>query len=46
MKSFVRCTFGMVCGVIPGGCIVLQMIRVVARSGVLGYVCVTLALRK
>ena len=41
MKSLVSCTFGKVCGDIPGICIVLQMILVVALSGVLGYLFVT-----
>ena len=35
------CTFGKVCSDIPGVCIVLQMVLVVALSSVLGYVFVT-----
>ncbi|HOP18160.1 MAG: hypothetical protein KDI22_10890 [Gammaproteobacteria bacterium] len=46
MKSFVCCAFGKVCSDIPGVCIVLQMILVVALSGVLGYVFVTQELLK
>ena len=41
MKALLGCTFGKVCSDIPGICIVLQMILVVALSGVLGYVFVT-----
>jgi len=41
VKSFIGCTFGKVCSDIPGVCIVLQMILVVALSGVLGYTFVT-----
>ena len=41
MKSFLGCTLGKACGDIPGICIVLQMILVVALSVVLGYVFVT-----
>ena len=46
VKSFMSCTFGKVCSDIPGVCIVLQMILVVALSGVLGYVFVTQELLK
>lgn len=46
MKSFLSCTFGKVCNDIPGTCIVLQMILVVALSFVLGYVFVTQELLK
>ena len=46
MKSFLSCTFGRACSDIPGVCIVLQMILVVAISGVLGYVFVTQELMK
>ena len=46
MKSFVCCAIGKVCSDIPGVCIVLQMILVVALSGVLGYVFVTQELMK
>ena len=46
MKSFMSCTFGKVCSDIPGVCIVLQMILVVALSGVLGYVFVPQELMK
>lgn len=46
MKSFLSCTFGKVCNDIPGTCIVLQMILVVALSCVLGYVFVTQELLK
>ena len=41
MKSFLSCTVGKVCSDIPGVCIVLQMILVVAVSCVLGYMFVT-----
>lgn len=41
MKSFWSCAFGKACSDIPGICIVLQMILVVALSGVLGYMFVT-----
>ncbi len=41
MKSLMGCTLGKVCSDIPGVCIVLQMILVVAISGVLGYLFVT-----
>jgi hypothetical protein len=40
------CTFGKACRDIPGVCIVLQMILVVALSGVLGYLFVTQELMK
>jgi len=46
VKSFWGCTFGKVCSDIPGTCIVLQMILVVALSCVLGYVFVTQELMK
>jgi hypothetical protein len=46
VKSFLSCTFGKVCSDIPGVCIVLQMILVVALSSVLGYVFVTQELMK
>jgi hypothetical protein len=46
VKSFVSCTFGKVCSDIPGVCIVLQMVLVVALSVVLGYVFVTQELLK
>jgi hypothetical protein len=46
VKSFLSCTFGKVCSDIPGTCIVLQMILVVALSFVLGYVFVTQELMK
>ena len=46
MKSFLSCTFGKVCNDIPGTCIVLQMVLVVALSCVLGYVFVTQELMK
>lgn len=46
MKSFIECTFGKVCSDIPGACIVLQMILVVALSSVLGYLFVTQELLK
>jgi len=46
VKSFLSCTFGKVCNDIPGTCIVLQMILVVALSFVLGYVFVTQELLK
>ena len=46
MKSVLSCTFGKVCSDIPGTCIVLQMILVVALSFVLGYVFVTQELLK
>ena len=46
MKSFLSCTFGKVCNDIPGTCIVLQMVLVVALSFVLGYVFVTQELLK
>lgn len=37
----VCCAFDKVCSDIPGTCIVLQMILVVALSGALGYLFVT-----
>ena len=40
------CNFVKACSDIPGICIVLQMILVVALSGVLGYVFVTQELLK
>ena len=46
VKSLVSCTLGKVCSDIPGVCIVLQMILVVAISGVLGYLFVTQELLK
>jgi len=46
MKSRITCTFGKVCRDIPGTCIVLQMILVVALSSVLGYLFVTQELLK
>ena len=46
MKSFLGCTLSKACSDIPGICIVLQMILVVAISGVLGYVFVTQELMK
>ena len=46
MKSFVSCTLGKVCSDNPGVGIVLQMILVVAISGVLGYLFVTQELLK
>lgn len=46
MKSILSCSFGKVCSDIPGICIVLQMILVVALSSVLGYVFVTQELMK
>ena len=46
LKSLMGCTFGKVCSDIPGVCIVLQMILVVALSGVLGYMFVTQELLK
>lgn len=41
MKSLIGNTFGRICSDIPGACIVLQTILVVALSGVLGYLFVT-----
>ena len=41
MKAIIGCTFNKVCNDIAGTCIVLQMILVVALSGVLGYLFVT-----
>jgi hypothetical protein len=41
VKNLLSCTFGRVCSDIPGTCIVLQMILVVALASVLGYVFVT-----
>lgn len=41
MKALIGCTFSKVCNDIPGACIVLQMILVVALSAVLGYLFVT-----
>jgi hypothetical protein len=41
VKNLLSCTFGKVCSDIPGTCIVLQMILVVALASVLGYVFVT-----
>jgi len=41
MKSLITCTFGKVCNDIPGTCIILQIILVVAISSVLGYLFVT-----
>jgi len=46
MKSLIGCTFGKVCNDIPGACIVMQMILVVAISSVLGYLFVTQELLK
>jgi hypothetical protein len=46
VKSLLSCSFGKACSDIPGVCIVLQMILVVALSGVLGYVFVTQELMK
>lgn len=46
MKALIGCTFGKVCNDIPGACIVLQMILVVALSSVLGYLFVTQELLK
>jgi len=46
MKAMLGCTFNKVCNDIPGACIVLQMILVVALSGVLGYLFVTQELLK
>ena len=46
MKSLITCTFGKVCRDIPGTCIVLQTILVVALSSVLGYLFVTQELLK
>ena len=46
MKSLMGCTLGKMCSDIPGVCIVLQMVVVVALSGVLGYVFVTQELLK
>jgi hypothetical protein len=37
----VCCAFGKVCNDLPGICIVLQMVLVVALSGALGYLFVT-----
>ena len=41
MRNLLSCTFGKVCHDLPGACIVLQMILVVALASVLGYVFVT-----
>ena len=41
MKALLGCSFGKFCSDIPGVCIVLQMILVVALSSVLGYLFVT-----
>jgi len=41
VKSLLSCTFGKVCSDIPGTCIVLQMVLVVALASVLGYLFVT-----
>lgn len=41
MKNLLSCTFGKVCTDIPGACIVLQTILVVALASVLGYLFVT-----
>jgi hypothetical protein len=41
MKSLMGSTLGKMCSDLPGVCIVLQMIAVVALSGVLGYMFVT-----
>lgn len=46
MKSTECFAFGKACRDIPGVCIVLQMILVVALAGVLGYVFVTQELLK
>lgn len=46
MKALLSCTFGKACSDIPGVCIVLQMILVVAISGALGYLFVTQELMK
>jgi hypothetical protein len=46
VKALLGCTFGKFCSDIPGICIVLQMVLVVALSGVLGYVFVTQELLK
>jgi hypothetical protein len=46
MKSLMGCTLGKMCSDIAGVCIVLQMVVVVALSGVLGYVFVTQELLK
>ena len=46
MKSLISCTFGKVCSDIPGTCIILQMILVIALSSVLGYLFVTQELLK
>jgi hypothetical protein len=41
VKNLLSCTFGKVCTDIPGACIVLQTILVVALASVLGYLFVT-----
>lgn len=41
MKALIGCTLNKVCSDIPGACIVLQMILVVAMTSVLGYLFVT-----
>ncbi len=41
VKSFLGCRIGKACSDIPGVCIVLQMILVVAIFGVLAYLFVT-----
>ena len=46
MRALIGCTFTKVCSDIPGACIVLQMILVVALSSVLGYLFVTQELMK
>jgi hypothetical protein len=46
MKSLIGCTLGKMCNDIPGTCIVLQMVLVVALSSVLGYLFVTQELLK
>lgn len=46
MKSFMSSALGRACSDIPGICIVLQMILVVALSGILGYMFVTQELLK
>ncbi|WP_164513235.1 hypothetical protein [Thiosocius teredinicola] len=46
MKSFLSCTLGKYCNDIPGICIILQMVLVIAITGVLGYMFVTQELLK
>jgi uncharacterized membrane protein len=41
VKNLLSCTFGKVCCDIPGTCIVLQIILVIALASVLGYLFVT-----